>query len=243
MALVPQVVDAVKIPVIAAGGIADGRGVAAAFMLGAVGVQVGDALPRGGRGAPSPRSTRRWSSQGQRHRHARHGSLDRPPGPRPQEPVLQQVRPDGVLGCAPRRSSTPLAPAPCARLPRRGDYENGSFLCGQIAGMVHERQSALEIVDDLVNGAEKVLGRSHAMGKVAFLFAGQGAQHPGMCADLIEAEPAGQGRLRRGRRGAPRYHRAVPLRHQGGAGADHQHPALRLRRRPRPAPARSPLAA
>jgi len=41
MALVPQVVDAVKIPVIAAGGIADGRGMAAAFMLGAVGVQMG----------------------------------------------------------------------------------------------------------------------------------------------------------------------------------------------------------
>jgi enoyl-[acyl-carrier protein] reductase II len=41
MALVPQVCDAVNIPVIAAGGIADGRGIAAAFMLGAVGVQVG----------------------------------------------------------------------------------------------------------------------------------------------------------------------------------------------------------
>ncbi len=41
MALVPQVCDAVNIPVIAAGGIADGRGVAAAFMLGAVGVQLG----------------------------------------------------------------------------------------------------------------------------------------------------------------------------------------------------------
>ena len=41
MALVPQVVDAVNIPVIAAGGIADGRGVAAAFMLGACGVQLG----------------------------------------------------------------------------------------------------------------------------------------------------------------------------------------------------------
>jgi enoyl-[acyl-carrier protein] reductase II len=41
MTLVPQVVDAVHIPVVAAGGIADGRGVAAAFMLGAQGVQVG----------------------------------------------------------------------------------------------------------------------------------------------------------------------------------------------------------
>ena len=41
MALVPQVVDAVKIPVIAAGGIADGRGIAAAFMLGAKAVQMG----------------------------------------------------------------------------------------------------------------------------------------------------------------------------------------------------------
>ena len=41
MTLVPQVVDAVEIPVIAAGGIGDGRGVAAAFMLGAAGAQMG----------------------------------------------------------------------------------------------------------------------------------------------------------------------------------------------------------
>ena len=44
MTLVPQVADAVEIPVIAAGGIADGRGMAAAFMLGAEGVQVGTAF-------------------------------------------------------------------------------------------------------------------------------------------------------------------------------------------------------
>lgn len=44
MALVPQVVDAVKVPVIAAGGIADARGIAAAFMLGASGVQLGTAF-------------------------------------------------------------------------------------------------------------------------------------------------------------------------------------------------------
>ncbi|MGJ4944576.1 NAD(P)H-dependent flavin oxidoreductase [Bradyrhizobium sp. HKCCYLS1011] len=45
-ALVPQVVDAVKLPVIAAGGIADGRGIAAAFALGASGVQIGSAYLR-----------------------------------------------------------------------------------------------------------------------------------------------------------------------------------------------------
>lgn len=44
MSLVPQVVDAVNIPVIAAGGIGDGRGIAASFMLGAVGVQMGTLL-------------------------------------------------------------------------------------------------------------------------------------------------------------------------------------------------------
>ncbi len=44
LALVPQVVDAVGVPVIAAGGIADGRGIAAAFMLGASGVQIGTAF-------------------------------------------------------------------------------------------------------------------------------------------------------------------------------------------------------
>ena len=45
-ALLPQVVDAVKVPVIAAGGIADGRGIAAAFALGAAGVQIGSAFVR-----------------------------------------------------------------------------------------------------------------------------------------------------------------------------------------------------
>src|SRR5437764_12678037 len=45
-ALLPQVVDAVKVPVVAAGGIADGRGIAAAFALGAAGVQIGTAYLR-----------------------------------------------------------------------------------------------------------------------------------------------------------------------------------------------------
>ncbi|MEZ6023750.1 MAG: DUF561 domain-containing protein [Hyphomonadaceae bacterium] len=54
MALTPQIVDAVSIPVIAAGGIFDGRGVAAAFMLGASGAQIGTAFLRAPESAISP---------------------------------------------------------------------------------------------------------------------------------------------------------------------------------------------
>ena len=58
MALVPQIVDAVTVPVIAAGGIADGRGVAAAFMLGAAGVQLGTAFLRSPESAVAPAHAR-----------------------------------------------------------------------------------------------------------------------------------------------------------------------------------------
>ena len=62
-ALVPQVVDAVDVPVIAAGGIADGRGIAAAFALGADGVQIGTAYLADARGADLRNSTGRRSAR------------------------------------------------------------------------------------------------------------------------------------------------------------------------------------
>ena len=48
------------------------------------------------------------------------------------------------------------------RAAKDGDVERGSFLCGQVAGMVRERQSAADIVDDLVSDGEKVLGKAGA---------------------------------------------------------------------------------
>ena len=80
MALVPQIVDAVHVPVIAAGGIADGRGIAAAFALGASGVQMGTAFGLSGshRLAALPRSTAGCC----RRCHRADARLHRPPGPR-----------------------------------------------------------------------------------------------------------------------------------------------------------------
>ncbi len=91
MVLVPQLVDAVSIPVVAAGGIADGRGVAAAFALGAEGVQVGTRFMCAD-GVHHPPRRQGAGHQGQGPRHGRHRALDRPPGARPQEQALAADR-------------------------------------------------------------------------------------------------------------------------------------------------------
>ena len=92
-ALVPQVVDAVKVPVIAAGGIADGRGIAAAFALGAAGVQIGTAYLR----CPElkvigPARIGSCPGEGRFHRH--HQCHDRTPRPRGRQPRHARSRAD-----------------------------------------------------------------------------------------------------------------------------------------------------
>ena len=96
-ALVPQVVDAVKVPVIAAGGIADGRGIAAAFALGAAGVQIGTAYLRCPESKViAPARAGAGAGAGRFHRH--HQCHDRPPGARGRQPGDARGRPD-FAGC------------------------------------------------------------------------------------------------------------------------------------------------
>ena len=84
-ALVPQVVDAVKVPVIAAGGIADGRGIAAAFALGAAGVQIGTAYLRCPESKViAPARAALAAGAGRFHRH--HQCHDRAAGARRRQP-------------------------------------------------------------------------------------------------------------------------------------------------------------
>lgn len=160
MVLVPQVVDAVDIPVLAAGGIADGRGAAAAFMLGAQGVQVGTRFLVADEctvAEPykelvlkakdiSTRATGRSTGHPVRALKTR---------------FTNEYAKLEAEGADPDKLAE-FGTGALRRAAKEGDVERGSFLCGQVAGMVRERQSAADIVDDLVSGAEKVLAGAGA---------------------------------------------------------------------------------
>lgn len=155
MALVPQVVDAVKIPVIAAGGIGDSRGIAAAFALGAKGVQLGT------RFVVSKECTAH-----ENYKNAVIKTKDRSTtttGVSTGHPVrvianklsreYQEMEANGA-------SVEELEKFGAGRLrmaAKDGDTDYGSVMIGQIAGMMKEIQSVEEIVQDLVKGLPQVV--------------------------------------------------------------------------------------
>ncbi len=158
MTLVPQVVDAVSVPVLAAGGIADGRGMAAAFMLGAVGVQLGTRflcaeecgvhenyknMVLKANDIATVATGRRFSGTACR---CLANNFSR-------EYLRYEYSPEADAEELNRRGIGALR-----RAAVEGDTQNGSFLCGQIAGLVKKIQPAAEIVSEIVNGADKLLG-------------------------------------------------------------------------------------
>ena len=160
MALVPQVIDTVDVPVIAAGGIGDGRGMAAALMLGAQGVQVGTRFLVANECTVSEEYKERVLKAkdistivtGRRTGHAVRCLKT------PFTTTFAKKENDG----APVEELEQMGAGALRKAAKDGNYEEGSFMCGQIAGMVHERQSAAEIVDDLLNGAETLLKEAPA---------------------------------------------------------------------------------
>ena len=155
MALVPQVVDAVKIPVIAAGGIADGRGVAAALMLGAVGVQVGTRFLVADECTVSETYKELVLKAKDTSTRATGRSTGHPVRAL-KNPFSNEYRAREKAGATPEELAE-LGTGALRKAAKDGNYDEGSFLCGQIAGMVKERESAETIVNDLVAGAEQVL--------------------------------------------------------------------------------------
>lgn len=155
MTLVPQVVDAINIPVVAAGGIADGRGVAAALMLGAVGVQVGTRFLVADECTVSEEYKERVLKAGDISTMVT-GRSGGHPVRCLKTPFTHRFAKAESAGAS-QDELNAMGAGSLRKAAREGDYENGSFMCGQIAGLVKRRQTAAEIVDDLIGGAEKVL--------------------------------------------------------------------------------------
>ena len=157
MALVPQVVDAVSIPVIAAGGIADGRGVAASFMLGAKGVQLGTRFL--------------VAKECGVHHNYKQMVLDandtstittgRRFGGNTCRQLKNQFSRNFIkVEYAPESTAETVADLGVGALRRAavdGDTKTGCFLAGQISGMVKTEQTASEIINEIFAEAEKLL--------------------------------------------------------------------------------------
>lgn len=155
MALVPQIVDAVAIPVLAAGGIADGRGVAAALMLGAQGVQVGTRFLA----AEECQIHQNYKELVLKAKDTDSAVTGRGTG----HPV-RQIRSKftrRVLELESREADPEefeaLTVGSLKKAVVDGNVDEGSFMAGQIAGMVSKIQPAQEIVDEMFGEAEHLL--------------------------------------------------------------------------------------
>ena len=155
MVLVPQVADAVQIPVIAAGGIADGRGMAASFMLGACGVQMGT------RFLVAQECT---ISSVYREKILKAGDLcTMVTGRRLGHPVRSLRTPFAreymkeEYGGASDEALEALGTGALRRAVVDGDAQNGCFLAGQSAAMVKRVQPAAQIVREVTDEAERIL--------------------------------------------------------------------------------------
>ncbi len=160
MTLVPQVVDAVNIPVIAAGGIADGRGIAAAFMLGAKGVQMGTRFV-------VTKECQVHSNYKERIIKAK--DIDtRVTGRSTGHPVrtLRNAMTKKYLEMEKNGASLEeleyLTLGALKKAVVDGDIQDGSVMSGQIAGMIKEELSCKEVMDQLVEETDVLMkGTDH----------------------------------------------------------------------------------
>ena len=155
MTLVPQVVDAVDIPVIAAGGIADGRGMAAAFMLGAKGIQMGTVF------AASKESV---IHENYKNSILKAKDIDSRVTGRSTGHPIRVLRNDMARkylelekSGAPFEELEQLTLGSLRKAVQEGDTKNGSLMAGQIAGMIKEERTCADIISSTVSEACKLM--------------------------------------------------------------------------------------
>ena len=155
MVLVPQVAQAVDIPVIAAGGIADGRGVAAAFMLGARGVQMGTHFVV----TKESQVHENFKKQILKAKDIDTKVTGRSTG-HPVRALRNQMTKDYLkkeAEGAPFEELELLALGGLRKAVVEGDIKNGSLMAGQSAGLVNEELSCEELIQKLVNETDALM--------------------------------------------------------------------------------------
>jgi enoyl-[acyl-carrier protein] reductase II len=159
MVLAPQACDKVSIPVIAAGGIADGRGLAAAFMLGAEGVQIGTRFLV---------AKECGIHQNYKEKIIRAKDTDTiVTGRRVGHPVrclktpfsLNYIKKEKSLDCSDEEIES-LGAGALRLAAQEGDEERGCFMSGQSAGLVGKEQTVQEIIDEIISEAEEAFKKA-----------------------------------------------------------------------------------
>lgn len=158
MVLVPQICDATHLPVIAAGGIADGRGVAAVYMLGAQGVQMGTRFLSAAECSIHPVYKEKIIKATDLCTMVTGKRLGHP---------VRSLRTQFARGYAkaeyggmPDEELETLASGALRLAVQEGDLEKGCFLSGQVAAFVKKEQPAAEIIKEVMEEAEPLLLRA-----------------------------------------------------------------------------------
>ena len=155
MTLVPQVVDAVKIPVIAAGGIADSRGVVAAFSLGASGVQVGTII-LASEECPIHINYKQMVVNARDTDTIVTGRQTGAPVRVLKNKMAREYVRLSNLGTT-LDELEKLTLGSLRRAVLDGDVDTGSFMAGQISGLIKEIKPVKQIIEDLFNGTDSII--------------------------------------------------------------------------------------
>ena len=161
MTLVPQVADAVKIPVIAAGGIADGRQLAAAFALGAIGAQIGTCLLVSEE-CPIHENYKAELIKARDNSTTVTGRSLGAPVRIIKNPMAREYL-KLEAAAASRDELEQITLGGLRRAVFDGDMKNGSVMAGQVCGQLKEVRPLADILEDMYQGAKKVLEETRAI--------------------------------------------------------------------------------
>ena len=156
MCLIPQIADAVNVPVIAAGGIADGRGAAAAFALGASAVQMGTRFVLSEECIAH--ANYKEAVLKAKDRSTVMTGLTTGHPVRILENLLSHQYQELEFSGAPKEELEALGAGALRKAAIEGDVKNGSVMIGQISGMLQDVKPCAQIIRDIMAETETVIG-------------------------------------------------------------------------------------